>query len=79
MALDFENSLQGLADLNLWFKLRTGEDIVLSDVPEIIRLRWPYFRDNWEFIKSGYETLIPTYGDSESLRSHIDLFSSRIV
>lgn len=40
-----------IADVNLWLRVRGGDDLVLSDIPSIIPLRWTYFRDNWEFIK----------------------------
>lgn len=79
MALDFENSIADIADLNLWYKLKSGEQITMSDIPEIIRLRWLYFRDNWEFIKNNYIELISTYNDSNQLKLHIDLFTDFIA
>lgn len=79
MALDFENSLSSLSDLGLWYKIKSGESLQLSDVPEIIRLRWEYFRDNWEKIKQNYIDAVPTYQDPALLRTHIDLFSEFIV
>lgn len=42
---------KSIADVNLWLRARGGDDLVLADIPSIIPLRWPYFRDNWEFIK----------------------------
>lgn len=44
----FEHS----ANLSLWFKIQSGDVLNLADVPEIIPLRWIYFRDNWQFIKT---------------------------
>lgn len=76
MALDFENSLSSLADLGLWYKVKAGESLQLSDVPEIVRLRWEYFRDNWEKIKQNYIDAIPTYDDPALLKAHIDSFSN---
>ena len=42
---------KAMADINLWFKLKGGDTLVLADMPAIIPLRWTYFRDNWEFIR----------------------------
>lgn len=75
MALDFENSLSSLANLNLWYKVTAGDELYLSDVPEIIRLRWPYFRDNWEFLKESYAANISQYSDPQLLKTHINSFT----
>ena len=79
MALDFENSLDSVADLNLWYKIRSNEGLTLTDLPEIIRLRWNYFRDNWEFIKQDYTDAIETYSDPDQLKLHIETFSDFIA
>ena len=79
MALDFESSIESMADLGLWYKVNSNEAMSMSDIPEIIRLRWPYFRDNWEFIKDSYVQAIPTYSDPDQLKIHIDLFSDFII
>lgn len=75
MALDFENSLSSLSALDFWYKVTSNETLHLSDVPEIIRLRWPYFRDNWEYLKQRYIDLIPKYSSPNVLKAHIDSFS----
>lgn len=79
MALDFENSISALSELDLWYKVTSGEDLYLSDIPEIIRLRWSYFRDNWEFIKDKYTDAIESYSDPQLLKSHISSFSEFIT
>ena len=79
MALDFENSIAKMSDLDLWYKVESGAPLNMYDVPEIIRLRWPYFRDKWEFIKDGYIKAIPTYSDSNQLKLHIDLFTTFVI
>ena len=79
MALDFERSIDSIADLNLWYKIKGNEDLALSDIPEIIRLRWAYFRDNWEFIKQGYTDAAPTYGNPDELKAQIDAFSEFVI
>lgn len=79
MALDFENSLSALSELDLWYKVTSGEELYLSDVPEIIRLRWPYFRDNWEKLKEGYLSSVPSYSDPQLLKTHIETFSEFVA
>jgi len=74
MALDFENVLDAENNLNLWYKLKNNEPLTLADIPEIIRLRWNYFRDNWEFIQEGYIDLIDDYPDPDHFRNEIELF-----
>jgi hypothetical protein len=75
MALDFENSIGDISDLDLWFKVSNDETLYLSDIPEIIRLRWPYFRDNWNFIKEQYIALIDSYANPNKLKLEIRSFS----
>ena len=54
------NASQAMADVNLWFKLRDGDDLSLADVPSILPLRWPYFRDNWNFLLSNLKSQVKT-------------------
>jgi len=74
MALDFENALNAENNLNLWYKLQNNEPLTLADVPEIIRLRWNYFKDNWEFIREGYVDNIETYADPDHFKLELILF-----
>lgn len=76
MALDFENVIEAENQLTLWYKLKNNDPLTLADVPEIIRLRWNYFRDNWEFVRENYVQLIDTYADPEQLRAEIILFDN---
>jgi len=69
----------GSSELNLWLKIRNGETLKLSDMPDIIPLRWPYFRDNWEFLKQDIIKLVPTYFDPDFLNAQIDAFTDFIV
>ena len=71
-------SFQGSADLSLWFKVRGGDELKLSDMPEIIQLRWPYFRDNWESIKPQVASTASTYLDPDFLNLQIKEFSDFI-
>lgn len=75
MALDFETSIVALAQLDLWFRVNNDEDLFLSDVTGLVRLRWPYFRDNWEFLKESYIQKIGDYSDPQLLKTHIENFT----
>ena len=50
MALNSE-VFQASANLTLWFKTYTGEALKLADIPEILPMRWTYFRDNWKTLQ----------------------------
>jgi hypothetical protein len=78
MAAEFENSVSELSRLDLWYKVSDGVRLNLTDVPELIRLRWLYFRDNWNFLKEGYIAKIPNYTDPNKLKLEIDLFTQFI-
>jgi len=75
MAIDMESSIDSLSELDLWTKLREGFPLTLADVPELIRLRWNYFRDNWGKIKSNYIELIPSYDNPDKLKQEINTFT----
>lgn len=75
---DSTKAFQGSADLSLWFKVRGGDDLMLSDMPQIIPLRWPYFRDNWEFIKQDLINKINKYPDPDFFNDQINDFSDFI-
>lgn len=75
---DSDKAYQASADLNLWYKIRTGDEFVLADIPEIIPLRWTYFRDNWEFIKPNLVQNASNYTDPDFLYSQIKQFTDFI-
>lgn len=74
MALDFENAIDAENRLSLWYKLQEKEALTLADIPEIIRLRWNYFRDNWESVREEYVDSIAIYPEPDRLRNQIALF-----
>ena len=78
MALDFESTLAAENNLNLWYKIQNNEQLTLADIPEIIRLRYNYFRDNWEFIRENYVDFIGSYPDPDKLKLEIDAFDEFI-
>lgn len=79
MALDFENIILDLNDLDFWFKVDNNDPLTIADVNEILHFRWPYFRDNWEFIKEDYVNAIESYSDPDRLRLEIDSFSEFVI
>lgn len=69
---------KSIADVNLWLRVRGGDDLMLSDIPSIIPLRWNYFRDNWEFIKPNLISNMPSDVDPDFFNAQIDDFSKFI-
>lgn len=67
-----------MSDLKLWYSDKAGNPLMMSHVPEIIPLRWPYFRDNWEFIIDTLRTKAASYPFPDMLNSKIDQFDSYI-
>jgi hypothetical protein len=77
MAL-IDGALASLRDLNFWIKVKRGTALTLAELPGIIPLRWPYFRDNWETIKLGLTEKIPQASDPNGLAVEIETLSSLI-
>jgi len=67
-----------IADVNLWLRARGGDDLTLADIPSIVPLRWPYFRDNWEFIKPDLVANIADDVNPDFLNQQIEDFSKFI-
>lgn len=67
-----------IADINLWFKARGGDSIMLADVPAIIPFRWPYFRDNWSFLRQSLVDNIGLSSDPDFFKRQIDDFTKFI-
>jgi hypothetical protein len=61
-----------IANLKLWFDNQSGGSPMLSEISSLIALRWPYFRDNWNFIKPSVTASINTYVYPDLLKSQID-------
>src|SRR5690606_19795254 len=74
-----DKAFKGAANLSLWFKIRSGDELKLSDIPELIPLRWSYFRNNWEFIKPDIQSKVADYSDPDFLTEQIDKFSDFIT
>jgi hypothetical protein len=63
---------QSIANINLWFKLQTGDQLVLTDVPSIIPLRWTYFSQSWNMILPTLQAKVAGYAQS-------DLFAQQLI
>ncbi len=66
------NTFQASADLGLWFKISTGDTLMLSDMPEIISMRWTYFRDNWHILRPRLLNLANSTNDPDYFRFALD-------
>jgi hypothetical protein len=72
MATVSTDTFQSSANLSLWYKLYTGDSLNLADIPEIISLRWTYFRDNWSTIKRRLSVLAASLSDQDYFRAVVD-------
>lgn len=78
MASFNEIAYQSTANLNLWLKIQSGDDLTLADIPAIIPLRWNYFRDNWNFIRKEVLNRADKSNNPDFLRATIDEFTKFI-
>ncbi len=67
-----QQTYQAIANVNLWFKLQGGDQLVLTDIPAIIPLRWTYFAQNWN-------TLLPQLQSQQSSYIYPDLLASQLI
>lgn len=72
MALVDNKTSQSISDLSLWFKVYTGDVLNLSDIPEIIPMRWVYFRDNWQLLRQRLIYISDKAPNPDYLRATID-------
>jgi hypothetical protein len=73
------SSYSGIADLNLWFRVRSSDDLTHADIPDVIPLRWPFFRDNWEqTLLPDVLTKIQSMTNPSILKVQLDEFTSFI-
>ena len=72
MASFNSNAFQSSSSLSVWFKVRSGQAMSLADVPEIIPLRWTYFRDTWPTLRQRLVNLATSYFDPDFFRATLD-------
>jgi hypothetical protein len=69
---------QSIANINLWFKLQTGDKLVLTDVPAIIPLRWTYFTQSWNKLLPQLQQNAPNYIYPDLLAAQLVDFTNLI-
>src|SRR5581483_232836 len=67
---------QSIANINLWFKLQTGDQLVLADVPSIIPMRWSYFQTSWNIILPTLEAKISSYFNPDLFAQQLKDFTN---
>lgn len=72
------DAYKSIADVNLWLKIKGGDSMTLADIPSVIPLRWPYFRDGWEFIKPDLVNAMAGTVNPDFLNQQIEDFSQFI-
>lgn len=65
-----------IADINLWLRIQSNDELLMSDVPTVIPLRWNYFKENWEFIKIDLKNKVASYENPDFLNEQIAEFSN---
>ncbi|RLA60475.1 MAG: hypothetical protein DRQ89_12805 [Epsilonproteobacteria bacterium] len=75
MATISSGSYKKIADLSLFLKQTNGDELVLSDISQIISLRWTYLKNNWDFVKSLVEDRVEDYNEPDFLRIQIEDFT----
>lgn len=73
-----DNAFNSLTELRLWFNDKSGIPITLANMPEIIPMRWAYFRDNWEFIVDNLKQNMFSYSYPDLLENQIEELSKLI-
>jgi hypothetical protein len=69
---------QSIANINLWFKLQAGDQLVLTDIPAIISLRWTYFAQNWNKLLPSLKQKISSYIYPDLLAAQLIEFTNFI-
>lgn len=72
MATIDTDTFESSANLNLWLKAYTDDTLNMADVPEIIALRWTYFRDNWTQLSQRLLNRSADATDPDYLRAVMD-------
>jgi len=70
---------QSIANINLWFKLQTGDQLVLTDIPSIIPLRWTYFAQSWNKLLPQLQQNAPNYVYPDLLAAQLVDFTNFIT
>lgn len=74
MAL-IDKAFSSIGNLKLWYNSKSGISLKMCDVPEIIPLRWTYFRDNWEFLLPIVKAKMEGYSYPDQLETELNNFT----
>lgn len=72
----YEQANTAISELDFWLKVRSNTSFSLADFPEIVRLRWPYFRDNWFQILPNLQGRISQNSNPDLFRQQLEDMSS---
>ena len=61
-----------MANISLWFKLQSGDSLTMADIPDLIPLRWPQFRDKWPFLVERVYRLAAGADDPDKTIEKVD-------
>lgn len=67
-----QNVYGGVADINLWLKIKSGDEYVLADFPELLPYRWIWFRDNWQFEQKKLIDKLNTFPNPSLMKQQMD-------
>jgi len=79
MATKIDIAFEELQRLKLWFKLQDNKPLYMSDIPELIPLRWIFFKENWDFLVADVTDKIEAYQDPDKFRSQLEEFTDFVV
>lgn len=71
-------AFQSLSDLSLWLKINASDNLSLSDISALIKLRIKYIVENWETIKRAIQDKQDSYSDPARLQSEIEDFNDQV-
>jgi hypothetical protein len=78
MSSQVRAGFEAISRLRLWSKLRNSDELDMADFPEIISLRWQFFRSDWEFVKDSLKENLDSATFPEQLRDQIERLSRLI-
>lgn len=67
---------KNIADLSLWFKSKSGDQLSMADVPELISLRWQFIKNNWNEMRLDLLNKLDQFDNPSILKDQIENFDS---
>ena len=66
---------QNASSISLWFKINSGDNLSLADVPTIIPMRWQYFKDNWDGLYITLKRNVSSYSNPDLYNAQLEEFT----